>query len=290
MKKHNKILVLCLPSIGVGIITITLLFVLNVISILAFLLVLFPLIALASFVIYYVNKKRKSLEKKEEKKFEPTGDYKTDLYGAIGIPVQYNEDGSVKDIYELLGLVPIFNDKGERVLTIYELLEIMPKFTNDGKEIPVVVSIKNRVGGIAKVDLTQRVLIRKLTEKEQEELLIKQTLKQKLKEAEAKEDKAKQKLITDALNKIAKSDKKKEEKSSSKPLKYKSGKSGKAVATIFKLGYKQVADRETLGEILKKSDSAKTVKPDENAKESDTKATTNTETKKEEITTFELEN
>jgi len=280
MKKQKKILISCLSSISVGIITLVLLLVFNVVGILTFLFSLIPLIALSIFAVIYYIKKSKKIKKESEKKVEPTGDYKVDLYGALGIPVQYNSDGSVKDIYELLQLEPIYNEKGDRVLTIYEFLGIMPKFTQDGKEIPVVVSIKNRVNRIAKVDLTQRVLTRKLTEAELEELLIKETLKRKLKEAEEEKDKAKQQLIIAAITKV---ESKKEKKDAAKQLIYKIQEKGNSIGDFYK-NHVYVSNIK----INKKTKSVNTeVKEDLSSKAGSEKTSKNIE--KDEIYTFGID-
>lgn len=155
--------------------------------------------------------------KQDQTKVKPTGNYNVDLYAVLGIPVQYNKDGSVKDIYELLGIEPIFDENGNRILTIYELLGVMPKFDSNGKEIPMVTVIKNRVGRIARVDVSDRVLTRKLTDEEKEALAIREMLTQKLKEAEEQGDVQKQK----AIKSVIKSNKKNEAAPEVKTASYK---------------------------------------------------------------------
>jgi len=196
-----------------------------------FFVILSVLIGICSFMFVKISKKIKKT-KTTIKETESTGNYKTDLYTLLGIPVQYNKDGTIKDIYDLLGIEPVYDDKGNRVLTVYELLEIMPKFNNKGEEIPTVIAIKNRVGGIAKVDVSSRVLTRKLSDEEKEQIAIMEVLKQKLKEAEAQGDASKQAAINNIIK--AKSNEKKgssskQEVSTPKPQ-YVMGKGGKAVS------------------------------------------------------------
>lgn len=167
------------------------------------------------FVVLLLKKTKKVNEDVKEEPERSAGDYNVDLYKALGIPLQYNKDGSVKTIYELLGLEPIYDDKGNRVETVYELLKLMPKFKYDDsddengcKEIPLVFAVKNRVGKIAKVDVSSRVLTRKLTEEEKEAIKIKEALTQKLKEAEQNGNKQMQEAIKKVIDKTKKPQKK----------------------------------------------------------------------------------
>ena len=73
-----------------------------------------------------------------------------DAYGILGLSPQYNSDGSIKDIFDLLKIRPEYDDKGNRVLTIYELLGINPRFTSLGVEIPYVFRIKNRINALVR--------------------------------------------------------------------------------------------------------------------------------------------
>jgi len=213
MKKQKMIYTICLPVLAVFLLTEIMLFVFGKLSLFAFIgmtIGFIGLIALDIFLLVKVIKKINKLKKeKENAKFVSSGNYMIDLYGILGIPVQYNPDGTIKDIYELLGITPIYDENGDRVLTIYELLGIMPLFTKEGKEIPTILVIKNRVKRFAKVDLSTRVLHRRLSEKEREEQLIRQTLRKQMEIAEQNKDKAK-------VNKIKKVLKDKES-GSSKP-------------------------------------------------------------------------
>ena len=168
--------------------------------------------------------------KKDQRKHQSTGDYQVDLYGILGIPIQYNKDGSIKSIYDLIGIVPIYDESGNRVLTVYELLGIMPKFDQNGVEIPSVVSIKNRVNRIARVDLTSRILTRKLTETEKELLAMKKAAEQKLKEKEVV-DNERQQAIKKAFGNTKKNDKGKSQGGSSKSEKIVKVVGSKAIAT-----------------------------------------------------------
>lgn len=141
------------------------------------------LVALSVMLLVKIIKKQKKLSL-QSKSVKLTGDLNFDIYAILGIPIQYNPDGSIKSIFELLKLNPIYDETGERILTPYELLGMLPKFDKNGNEIPLVFVIKNRVGKVAKVDLNKRVLTRKLSEQEQEERLIEEMLRRKLEEAQ----------------------------------------------------------------------------------------------------------
>ncbi len=231
MEKQKKILYISLSILGLVTIVDIALFIASVVSIVFFavsvgLLVVFIIANIVLLVLAYHKLKKKKVE---PKKIEPTGDYKTDLYGALGIPIQYNKDGTIKDIYQLLGIEPIYDEDGNRILTAYELLGVLPKFDENGNEIPLVFVIKNGVKGIAKVDLSSRVLTRKLTEAEKEELVIKETLQKKLTEAEQTGDKQKETAIKKALNETKKPAKKKEEY---KPINYTVGEGSKPIKRV----------------------------------------------------------
>lgn len=59
-----------------------------------------------------------------------------------------SQDG-VKDLFSLLGIVPEYDEDGNRLPTVYEQLSIAPKF-RDGKEVPIVFSIKHKASKIGK--------------------------------------------------------------------------------------------------------------------------------------------
>ena len=118
------------------------------------------LIALS--IVLLVKHIKKQREQLRSKSVQLTGDLMTDIYQILGIPIQYNPDGSIKSIYELLKINPIYDETGTRLLTPYEILKMMPRFDKNGNEIPTVFVIKKRVGRVAKVDLNKRVLTRKL--------------------------------------------------------------------------------------------------------------------------------
>ena len=104
------------------------------------------------------------------------------LYNLLGIPPQYNEDGSIKNIFELLGIQPEFDDYGQRVPTIYEVLEILPKFDSNYNEIPSIVFIKNKVSKFA-VNAPGNLsnLTQKLSAKDMENLDKEKALETKIK-------------------------------------------------------------------------------------------------------------
>ncbi|MEG1582128.1 MAG: hypothetical protein RR334_03135 [Clostridia bacterium] len=106
-------------------------------------------------------------------------------YGALGIPPQYDKNGRLIDIYELLGFLPEFDEDGNRISTIYELLGFNPKFNKNIKEIPNVFAIKHYASKIAKLKNPEivKLLTRKMTPQEKEyyenERLLKQAYKEK---------------------------------------------------------------------------------------------------------------
>lgn len=243
MEKQKKIyLILLLISASLCVADIVL-FVVNIFKLWLFLTLLgiFILSVIVFVILLIKNAKRKKVVVEEEK-VQSVGDYNIDLYRVLGIPLKYNEDGTVKNIYELLGIEPVYDEKGNRVETVYELLKMMPKFNSEGQEIPLVFSIKNRVGKIAKVDVSSRVLTRKLTEEEKEALVIKEALKQKLKEAEEKGDTKLQQAIKKVVDKTVKKPQSNESGEDKPKYKIKGG--GKAVERVS-LNYKAVKINST---------------------------------------------
>ncbi len=188
MKKTKALLISLLCVEIVSLIVLAVLFALNVITAALFFIFVAAVIIVCGINIFLLQKLVKKIKKQsvkmESKAIVSSGDFMTDIYAILGIPKQYNPDGSLMSIYELLKIHPIYDETGTRMLTPYELLGILPKFDKNINEIPYVFVIKNRIGKIAKVDLTQRVLTRKLTEEEQEQRIIQRTLKEKLAEAE----------------------------------------------------------------------------------------------------------
>lgn len=61
----------------------------------------------------------------------------------------YLSEKGVLDLFTLLGIVPKYDDEGNRMPTVYEQLEIAPVF-RDGKEVPIVFAIKHKVKKIFK--------------------------------------------------------------------------------------------------------------------------------------------
>ena len=113
----------------------------------------FLVIISATAIIYLIVKRKKELKAQmlaKKQKEEQRIALLKQLYELIGIEIQYNEDGSIKDIFQLLNLQPIYDENGKRILTIYELLNILPNFDRNGVEKPNVFVIKNRVLKFAK--------------------------------------------------------------------------------------------------------------------------------------------
>lgn len=147
------------------------------------------LVAMVIILIKLIRQAKKPVPVSVEGAAPLTGNSMIDIYGALGLKPQYNKDGSIKDIYELLGILPEYDEKGNRIPTVYEQLGTTPRFDKDGKELPRVFVIKNRVKRVAKVDVNCRTLVRKVNDKDKEDLLIRETLKKKLDEAEQTGDK-----------------------------------------------------------------------------------------------------
>ena len=229
MEKQKKSYVFGFIALILMLIVNIVLFATNVFKFWLFLVIVAIILAVGIFLVFKFIKLQKMIKLAELKKnAESSGDYNVDLYTILGIPFQYNDDGTVKNIYELLGLEPMYDEKGNRIMTVYEQLGVMPKFDSEGNEIPLVFSIKNRVGRIARVDLNSRVLTRKLSEEEKEYLAIKEALQQKMQEAEQNGNKPMQEAIKKIIEKTETKKKKEEDKGSSPP-KYKFGKSSGAV-------------------------------------------------------------
>ena len=204
------------------------------------------LLCLCCFLLVKTHKKLKQ-KNKEQENVQSTGNYIEDLYTVLGIPVQYNKDGSIKDLYDLLGIEPVYDEKGNRVLTIYELLGLMPKFNDKGEELPTVSVIKNRVGRVAKVDLSNRVLTRKLTDEEKEMIAMRELLTQKLKEAEKQGDAQKINAIKKVINSNNNNKGKKEEAPPvlSAVIYKADGKTGKGVKNMALTSYLDKGDKKS---------------------------------------------
>ncbi|MBQ7466995.1 MAG: hypothetical protein IJS74_02855 [Clostridia bacterium] len=199
--KKKSFLVLSLIFEGIILITTVLLAVflkLSVVLLVGILVADAGLIALSTVMLIKSMKKPKY--QLQSKTVQLTGDLNVDIYTILGIPIQYNPDGSIKSIYELLRIHPIYDETGTRLLTPYELLGMMPRFDQNGNEVPTVFVIKNRVGKIAKVDLNKRVLTRKLTDEELEQRMIEQALKKRLEEALKENDNKTAEVIVNKLN------------------------------------------------------------------------------------------
>lgn len=249
MKKQKILLIVTMVVLGVFGVALGVLYALDIMSLLLFSVFIALDIALfianIIFLIVVLKKIKKARLAKNKELNNTTGNYLEDLYGAIGIPLQYNKDGSIKDMYDLLGIDPLYDEYGNRILTPYELLAMMPKFNEKGEEIPTVFAIKNRAGRIAKVDLTQRVLTRKLSDTEREELLIRETLQKKLDEAVQTGDKQKEQAIKKVIVTTTqkKTEKKPEKKVATPTFKAAKGSGPIKVDTLVKnnksLGYNE---------------------------------------------------
>ncbi|MBQ7452960.1 MAG: hypothetical protein IJS68_01685 [Clostridia bacterium] len=137
---------LVLPLVVLGII--------GIIPLVPFVIILAVVLGVTALIIFALIKRRKkeiqlALKAKQEQE-ELRIKRLLQLYEIMGLEVQYNEDGSIKDVFELLNLKNLYNEKGERILTIYELLDILPTFNKDCVELPSIVVIKNIVKSFAR--------------------------------------------------------------------------------------------------------------------------------------------
>ncbi len=241
MRKQRKIWSVILGILGGMTILNVILFIVGVFSPLTFGLLLgIQVIASVLIILKIIDLTKKLKIKLLEKSLQDLSlkkydDDPTAIYKELGIPIKYDDTGRILTIYELLGLVPIYDEKGRRVKTIYEELEVNPKFNKDGVERPAVVIIKNRAGKIAKVkSASSFVLTRKLTPEQRERLILLKKLRDKKKEAEEKGDKDKLENINKAIKKVtstkteyitpAKLNEIKEQKKGASAVNYKYGK------------------------------------------------------------------
>lgn len=208
MKKRRNLLIAVSSCIGALEILFIVLFIMQIMQLWLFLL-LTALSAIGICVcivfIFKIAKKMKLSKLNRVSANKSTGNYMLDVYNLLGLAPQYNKDGTLKNIYEILQISPIYDEKGNRVYTVYEMLGITPMLDENGNEIPQIFAIKNRVGRIAKVGLSTQFLTRKLTPEEEEQKLIRETLEKQLKEAEHAGNNKK----AEAIKKVIKDTKKK---------------------------------------------------------------------------------
>ena len=155
-----------------------------------------------SLICYFRNKKREvqKLNLKQSNKFTLTDEDLIMLYNRAGIPVIYDENGKIKDIFELLELEIEYDEKGNRKSTIYEKLQIIPRFRKDGKEIPTVMIIKNRINALVKPKNKTGALKLALTDEQKEEMLLRQMLEKKLQESQEAGDTKKVQVIKKVIS------------------------------------------------------------------------------------------
>lgn len=202
MKKKRNILWVLISCFGALAVFATVLFAVAVFELWLFLSLLgvsLVGIGVCAFLLCRVLKKMELAKIATVKANVSSGNYMLDVYNLLGVAPQYNKDGTLKNIYEILQIKPVYDEQGNRVYTAYELLGIVPLIGADGKEIPQVFAIKNRVGRIAKVSLSTEFLTRKLTPEEEEQKLIRETLEKKLDEANKEGDSKKAAAIKKAI-------------------------------------------------------------------------------------------
>lgn len=81
------------------------------------------------------------------------------FYQDIGLSTNdFLKVDNVLDIYRILGIVPEFDENGNRKLTPYEILGVPPIIVN-GREIPIVFAIKNKTKRTKKIGKTDGDLV-----------------------------------------------------------------------------------------------------------------------------------
>lgn len=227
MKKKRNILAVAISCLGILLVANVVLFALGIFKLWLFLAILgtdVVAVIICGFLLVNIIKKIKMMQVKNASMNKTSGNYMLDVYTLLGIPPQYNKDGTLRNIYEILQIKPVYDENGNRIFTVYELLGIKPMIDENGNEIPQVFALKNRVGRIARVSLSTEFLQRKLTPEEEEQKIIRETLEKKLQEAEQSGDAKKVGAIKKAIKgQDKKQDSKK--KGSEKSVSYSAAKS-----------------------------------------------------------------
>lgn len=73
-----------------------------------------------------------------------------DFYNKFGIKPQYNKDGKLLTPDEFLGILTKLDEDGNLDPSIYEMLGILPIFDENGKEVPIVLVLKHLIKNIKK--------------------------------------------------------------------------------------------------------------------------------------------
>lgn len=246
MKKKRNILAVVISCLGILLVANVVLFALGILKLWLFLAILgadVVAVIICGFLLVNIIKKIKMMQVKNASMNKTSGNYMLDVYTLLGIPPQYNKDGTLRNIYEILQIKPVYDENGNRIFTVYELLGIKPMIDENGNEIPQVFALKNRVGRIARVSLSTEFLQRKLTPEEEEQKIIRETLEKKLQEAEQSGDAKK----VGAIKKAIKSQDKKQDskkKGSEKSVSYSGAKPG--TSKYKPTQYKKEAEKEVV--------------------------------------------
>ena len=88
-----------------------------------------------------------------------------DFYLKNGIIPQYDEDGKLKDIDKLLGILTKLDEHGLLTPSVYEILGIKPTMTLDGKEVPTIFVLKHLMKPLKKKDFDKIAKYHKLVKK-----------------------------------------------------------------------------------------------------------------------------
>lgn len=149
----RQLIITCLTA-GVFIAGIFSLFIAGVINVWASLIALSGSVVVFGAAIWFIvhlhKKKLKQLALQKKKEQDEINFKLLRFYEALGIEVQYNSDGSIKDLFQLLKINKVYDENGKRIMTPYELLKMNPVFDKNGNEKPLVFTIKNRVVKVAK--------------------------------------------------------------------------------------------------------------------------------------------
>lgn len=90
-----------------------------------------------------------------------------DFYLKNGILPQYDKDGKLKDIDEMLGILTKLDEHGLLTPSVYEILGIKPTMTVDGKELPTIFVLKHLMKPLKTKDFDKIKKYHKLVAKQE---------------------------------------------------------------------------------------------------------------------------
>ena len=126
------------------------------------------------------------------------------FYKAMGLSgKKTTQNGEVLDLYRVIGIMPEFDEDGQRRLTPYEILGVPPQFRDGVNETPIVFAIKNRVQKIGKYTGEELNFIYKDNRVREEDTLL-ETLKAGYKRAIMMGDDEEAAKYLDLIDKVSK--------------------------------------------------------------------------------------